>query len=349
MTGSVKYWAMERKYSLERYKGMRTRHRCPECGKKGVFVRYVDTSTGEYLSDEVGRCNREDKCGYHYTPKQYFADHPELVRSRQDPKITTRCERGNRGGSVQRCRVWDTDATGRASQRGCGSVNLVPNYGTIPVEYLNRSKGEKSDFVRFLHSLFDGDSVARTVEAYRLGCTRKGAVIYWQVDLNGEVRTGKIMRYDPVTGKRVKDGRSITWAHSELKRQGLLPESWELSQCLFGEHLLRLRPSDTVCLVEGEKSAVIGTIVMPEYVWLATGGKQNLKPEKCRCLIGRRVIVFPDLGAFNLWSEKASVLAGAGVSVEVSDLLERVADGADRVEGLDIADYIIRQFNNDRL
>ena len=36
---------------------------------------YIDTeNNNQYLSDNVGKCNRLDKCGYHYTPKQYFAD-----------------------------------------------------------------------------------------------------------------------------------------------------------------------------------------------------------------------------------------------------------------------------------
>ena len=29
-----------------------------------------------YISDNVGICNRIDKCGYHYTPKQYYTDNP---------------------------------------------------------------------------------------------------------------------------------------------------------------------------------------------------------------------------------------------------------------------------------
>ena len=42
-----------------------------------------------------------------------------------------------------------------------------------------------------------------------------------------------------------------------MRRKGLLPEEWELSQCLFGEHLLSLYPDRTVALVESEKTAVI--------------------------------------------------------------------------------------------
>ena len=38
---------------------------------------YIYTeNNNQYLSERVGKCNRLDKCGYHYTPKQYFTDNP---------------------------------------------------------------------------------------------------------------------------------------------------------------------------------------------------------------------------------------------------------------------------------
>jgi rubredoxin len=64
--------------TLEKYKGLGSRHTCPACGAKKVFVRYVDTETGRYLADHVGRCNRESNCGYHFKPKDYFAENPHL-------------------------------------------------------------------------------------------------------------------------------------------------------------------------------------------------------------------------------------------------------------------------------
>lgn len=59
------------KYSLEKYSGTNSRFFCPECGKK-EFVRYIDSATGEYLSDFVGKCNRIERCNYHFKPKMYF-------------------------------------------------------------------------------------------------------------------------------------------------------------------------------------------------------------------------------------------------------------------------------------
>ena len=65
------------RYQLERYRGRGTRYSCPQCGRKYCFTRYIDTEdNNKYLSDNVGKCNRLDKCGYHYTPKQYFTDNP---------------------------------------------------------------------------------------------------------------------------------------------------------------------------------------------------------------------------------------------------------------------------------
>ena len=65
------------RYQLEKYRGRSTRHVCPQCGRKNVFTRYVDTENNNiYINDNVGKCNRLDKCGYHYTPKQYFTDNP---------------------------------------------------------------------------------------------------------------------------------------------------------------------------------------------------------------------------------------------------------------------------------
>lgn len=40
---------------------------CPKCGKKR-FVRYIDLVTGAYLSEEFGRCDREDHCQYWQKP-----------------------------------------------------------------------------------------------------------------------------------------------------------------------------------------------------------------------------------------------------------------------------------------
>lgn len=67
------------RYQLEKYRGRATRHVCPQCGRKQVFTRYIDTHNNNmYVNEKVGKCNRIDKCGYHYTPRMYFEDNPWL-------------------------------------------------------------------------------------------------------------------------------------------------------------------------------------------------------------------------------------------------------------------------------
>ena len=65
------------RYILEKYRGLSTRYTCPQCGRKHTFTRYIDTeNNNQYISDNVGKCNRLDECGYHYIPRQYFTDNP---------------------------------------------------------------------------------------------------------------------------------------------------------------------------------------------------------------------------------------------------------------------------------
>ena len=188
----------------------------------------------------------------------------------------------------------------------------------------------------------ESPTIERLMQDYALGATKDGSIIYWQIDTKGKVRTGKVMKYDPNTGHRVKDGGGINWIHAMMKKQGLLPDDYHLVQCLFGEHLLKIYPTKVVALVESEKSALIASGVYPDYVWLATGGKSQLSIDKLKVLQGRTVVMFPDVDGFEYWSNKAKEVEAIGCKVVVSDLLEKNATDEDRANKIDIADWLIR-------
>lgn len=76
----------------------------------------------------------------------------------------------------------------------------------------------------------------------------------------------------------------------------MLPREWELSQCLFGEHLLKKYPDKPVGMVEAEKTALICSALMPQLVWVAVGGKGQLG-DKVEVLYGRTIVAFPDSDA----------------------------------------------------
>lgn len=118
---------------------------------------------------------------------------------------------------------------------------------TIPADIVTRSIRPTfdSDFITFLRTLFDPITVSSLIQEYRIGVTREKAVIFYQIDIQGRCRTGKVMKYDPETGHRIKDENTkgrITWVHSLMKYAGQLPQDWTLTQCLFGEHLLHSSP-----------------------------------------------------------------------------------------------------------
>ena len=213
---------------------------------------------------------------------------------------------------------------------------------TIPYEYVTRSLSfdpKKSSFTTFLETVLDPMVVEGLVDQYQLGVTKSGDVIFFQIDKEGRCRTGKVMKYDPVTGHRIKDDSSkcpITWIHALIKRKGLLPEEWELTQCLFGEHLLSLYPDRTVALVESEKTAVICAGFIPEHVWLATGGKTSLG-NKLEVLSGRKVVACPDVDAYGFWREHLAIYP----NIKVSDYLQHIVGDNPSFSHMDLADLIL--------
>jgi hypothetical protein len=216
----------------------------------------------------------------------------------------------------------------------------------IPFETFKASlrSYKKNNFVQYLIKLFGVETASELVSRYYIGTSKhwNGATIFWQRDTQGKVRTGKIMLYDPNTGKRIKEPfNHINWIHTLLN----LPD-FKLNQCFFGEHLLFIDKTKPVAIVESEKTAIISSVYFPEFIWIAAGSIDGLNIEKCSILKGRNVTLFPDINGFEKWSKKADQLSNIA-QINVTDLLERKANNLEREQGLDIADFLVKvQFKN---
>lgn len=306
------------KYSLEKYRGLHSRHECPKCRDKHSFTYYVDEN-GFYLDKSVGRCNHESSCGFHRTPKDFLQQNKNMV------------------------------SPFRHSSHILKESNVInKKLCLIPHEYLINSMSDQNDFVRFLTNLFNKQlSIEKLLTDYYIGSTKNQCIIFWQVDNKLGIRTGKIMKYDPITGHRLKNEiGGINWVHSIMKKRKLLPDDWELTQCLFGEHLLSKYPNKIVALTESEKSAIICSLIYPEYIWLATGGKSQLSHDKLKVLLGRIVIMFPDVDGYDYWLNRSKEMNYC--KVYVSTILEEYATPKEREDKIDIADWLIDQLKENK-
>ena len=176
------------RFTLERYRGLSTRYTCPQCGRKHTFTRYIDTeNNNKYISDNVGKCNRLDKCGYHYTPKQYFTDNPWL---REEGSVPSHKNIGFRDGG-----------TGHFAKPKPAPPK--PKVSVLPDGIVRATEGADSAHMRWIEHLYGTEHRKQLQSLYRTGGI-KDAVIFWQRDIEGRVRTGKIMHYDEWSGKRLK-------------------------------------------------------------------------------------------------------------------------------------------------
>lgn len=300
------------RFSLEQYKGLSTRYICPGCQNRGkTFSRYVDIETNVHVHPTVGRCNRESNCGYHYTPKQYFQDNSIFIEKTLNESL-----------KPPMLKVESKTTS------------------TISTEVFKSSLigYESNHFVTYLLNLFGSEITCGLISRYYIGSSNhwNGSTVFWQIDIAGKVRAGKVMLYAPNTGKRVKSPfNHITWIHKVCKMSG-----FELKQCLFGEHLLSDK-SKAVAIVESEKTAVVASVYFPQFIWLAAGSLNNLSEERCNVLRGRRVLLYPDINGFEKWRIKAKELSHMA-TFQVSDLLEQKATAVERERGFDLADYLIK-------
>jgi hypothetical protein len=299
------------RHILEKYKGPVSRFICPACkhGNK-TFAQYIDKETSAYIHSSVGRCNREIKCGYHYTPKQYFEDNKiefQLYKPISKPTMPAK------------------------------PLVKLASYIDIAFFQASLKQFQYNNLILFLINRFGIETTKELIKKYCIGTSKywEGASVFWQIDTTGKIRTGKIMLYNSDTGKRVKEPfNHITWVHKATR-----VDEFNLQQCFFGEHLL-IDKSKPVAIVESEKTAIISSLYFPQFIWLATGSLNNLNETKCYILKGRQVTLFPDLKAFDLWEDKAYELNHI-VSFNVSDLLERKASSDEKEQGFDLADYLL--------
>ena len=98
-------------------------------------------------------------------------------------------------------------------------------------------------------------------------------------------------------------------------------------------------------IVESEKTAIIMSLIKPDTVWLATGGKANFKEQMLAPLIGLEVAVYPDADALHDWYTRAVEMnRPLGTRLHIPTGYYNLMDHDEsRREGWDFADILLRE------
>ena len=218
---------------------------------------------------------------------------------------------------------------------------------------------EQNTLVNWLRTGIRWDATQRrriddVLKAYHVGHARQGHTIFWQIDNDGIVHTGKMMLYRP-DGHRDREARyGFDWIHSALFRDKRLPEydedRLEAKPTLFGLHLLdRYGPFATVNIVESEKTALIMAIAYGNHsgqVWMACGGLEMLNRERLKPIIEqhRRIVFYPDRDGIDRWRAKLENLRYDRMHLNAEPVLNwwLEEDGPKA----DVADVVVRIINN---
>ena len=286
------------------------KYKCPNCGKFSLVI-FIDSETGEIM-EHYGRCDRESKCGFfHHPSKDGF----------QNSKSST---------------VLDHL-----------TYEFYPSFHKNDLVEL--SMNYDNNLLKFLRFLFGISKAKEVQEKYKIGTLGEfdSGTIFWQIDEQKKVRAGKIIQYFE-TGKRTKN---ITWMHQFLKWKKEILD-FNLSQCLFGLHLIIEDKSSIIALVESEKTACIMSVIFPEFLWLSCGAKGEFKLKKLEPIKYRKIIAYPDCEiqkngttTYQEWKRKATEFNRLGFEIHVSDLLEKETNLQQKKQGIDIADFFMKEVN----
>jgi hypothetical protein len=293
------------------------RTKCPSCGSRDGFAG-IKTIDGIACGDPLqhGKCH---SCGVMLWPDDAPQDHAAVI-----PKQERQPSKHVRAGLID-----ETD-------------------------------GQTSNLHRALINI-GGDGMAAHLRQWRIGTDFKGRTLFHYVNMRGHHQTTKAMQYN-IGGNRDAD-TAPKWGVQLPSGYVDLSTKSDHRACLFGEHWMQegqsmidyrdpLNPRKCsfndrtlIALVESEKSAVVASYMMPNIIWIATGGIDMITEERAKALASRTVLILFDCDDAGRKGarEKSQIIAKAGGhaihEIDGKPVQDHVFSGAR--EKYDIADHIM--------
>lgn len=316
---------------------------CPFCGKHGKYSAFMNTQTHELAAIEYGMCSscRESK----RPPDNYLQGDSNYV---EENKLA----------------YFEADTL---------NINTI-NQFYKPKYYV------QNNFIEGLEQKFGEDRIKRVVDLYKLGRFEDSGIVFPYLYTDNHICTGKIMFYDDNLN-RIKEGKKQyprylhnlyyhsdngdTWDLSPYSGEYIIDENdnivekkFKLKLCLFGHNQIVNDKQKIICLVESEKTAVIMSIILPEYIWVASGGKTLIQDYKFLFFTLRKCLVFADLSendnVYIYWLEKLTEYSRKnGYDFEFIDYYSEFVENDETIinyckgKGFDIADFVLHFNIND--
>ena len=192
---------------------------------------------------------------------------------------------------------------------------------------------QQNNFALWLHTKYP-TTADYLLQYFSIGTTKAGGTIFWYQDIEGRYRKPKRIFYKP-DGHRVKASED----DAKSKPSPIIFTNQEgYEYCLFGEFQLKHYPETAkIVMVESEKSAIIGHIHFPDFIWVATGGAVSLKKERALVLKNRKVMIIPDMHQ----TGREGALKMQAILKEVGCRTRILEIDKDREDGDDIADILV--------
>ncbi|QSS97815.1 DUF6371 domain-containing protein [Psychroflexus sp. ALD_RP9] len=189
-----------------------------------------------------------------------------------------------------------------------------------------------NNFCKYLYSNFKAKRVEQVIKDYRIGTTANGFTIFWFINLLGNAQKSKAILYQ-------NNGNRTNQIRVNFKNE----QGYYF--CLYGEHLLK-NQSKPIILVESEKTAVICSIKLPQYNWLAYSGINGLTLDKMHVLKNREILIIPDISqkAVNVMRKKSEDFKRLNIDFQIYDLTNGKTDEElqeKEIYNKDISDLIV--------
>jgi len=216
---------------------------------------------------------------------------------------------------------------------------------------IEQTDAQTSNLHRMLINI-GGEGMAAHLRQWRIGTDAEGRTLFHYINARGQHQTTKGMEYD-AAGKRIKTSNARFGVRLPDKYHDLSGKN-DHRPCLFGEQWMQAGQSmidhrdslnprkctyneqTLIGLVESEKTAIVASFIMPQMIWIASGGTSGITEGKADALRGRTVLIMFDCDK-----------SGRDAAAKSAELIAKVGGTAiHQIDGVPAQDYIFTGAQN---